>query len=111
VSNFEHFSSAHCSKLSHRRLCNGIHPVTESVVLPPDVRDYILLDHSRVANESHPCPQCQGRLVLTEIKPSRIGFEVRTFQGVNCNHVYKLESATESMKCLPGLELYKSQKG
>ena len=47
----------------------------------------------------------------SEIKPSRIGFEVRTFQGVNCDHVYKLESATESMKCLPGLELYKSQKG
>ena len=73
-------------------------------MLPPDVRDCImpslsvLFDRSRVAIQSHPCPKCLGRLVLTQIKPSRIGFEVRTFQGINCDHVYKLESATESMK-------------
>jgi hypothetical protein len=73
-------------------------------VLPPDVRDYImpslavLFDHSRTATQSHPCPKCLERLVLTQIKPSQIGFEVRTFQGINCDHVYKLETATASTK-------------
>jgi hypothetical protein len=29
-------------------------------------------------------------MVLTRIEPSRIGFELRTFQGVNCDHVDKV---------------------
>jgi hypothetical protein len=37
-------------------------------------------------------------MVLTHIKPSRIGFELRTFHGVNCGHVDKVVTATESMK-------------
>ena len=83
------------------------HPVTESVVLPPDVpdvRDYtmpslaVLFDRSRVAIQPHPCPKCLGPMVLTQIKPSRIGYESRTFQGVNCDHVDKVVTATESMK-------------
>jgi hypothetical protein len=37
-------------------------------------------------------------MVLTQIKPSRIGYESRTFQGVNCHHVDKVVTATESMK-------------
>jgi hypothetical protein len=37
-------------------------------------------------------------MVLTHIKPSRIGFEMRTFQGVNCDHVDKVVTATASMK-------------
>ncbi len=37
-------------------------------------------------------------MVLAHIEHSRIGYETRTFQGVNCDHVYKLETATESMK-------------
>jgi len=32
------------------------------------------------------------------IKPSGIGLELRTFQGVNCDHVDKVESETHSMK-------------
>lgn len=32
------------------------------------------------------------------IKPSRIGFELRTFQGVNCDHVDKVVTETKSMK-------------
>jgi hypothetical protein len=73
-------------------------------VLPPDVRDYImpslavLFDSSRVAVQLHPCPKCLGPMVLTHIKPSRIGFEMRTFQGVNCDHVDKVVTATASMK-------------
>jgi hypothetical protein len=37
-------------------------------------------------------------MVLTRIKPSRIGFELRTFQGVNCDHVDKVVTETKSMK-------------
>jgi hypothetical protein len=37
-------------------------------------------------------------MVLTHIKPSRIGFELRTFQGANCDHVDKVVGETRSMK-------------
>jgi hypothetical protein len=37
-------------------------------------------------------------MVLTRIKPYRIGFELRTFQGVNCDHVDKVTTETRSMK-------------
>jgi hypothetical protein len=58
----------------------------------------VLFDPSRVAVQAHPCPKCLGPMVLTHIKPSRIGFEMRTFQGVNCDHVDKVVTATASMK-------------
>jgi hypothetical protein len=37
-------------------------------------------------------------MALTHTKLSRIGYETRTFQGITCDHVYKLETATDSMK-------------
>jgi len=37
-------------------------------------------------------------MVLTHIKPSRIGFEMRMFQGVNCDHVDKVVIETKSTK-------------
>jgi hypothetical protein len=37
-------------------------------------------------------------MVLTRVKPSRIGFELRTFQGVNCDHVDKVVSESRSTK-------------
>jgi hypothetical protein len=37
-------------------------------------------------------------MMLMRIKPSRIGFEMRTFQGVNCDHVDKVVNETRSMK-------------
>jgi hypothetical protein len=37
-------------------------------------------------------------MVLMRIKLSRIGFETRTFQGVNCNYVDKVVTETKSMK-------------
>ena len=73
-------------------------------MLPPDVRDYIMpslavaFDPSRVAIQFHPCPKCLGPMVLMHIQPSRIGFESRTFRGVNCDHVDKVVTATVSMK-------------
>jgi hypothetical protein len=37
-------------------------------------------------------------MVLARIKPSRIGFEMRTFRGVDCDHVDKVATETYSMK-------------
>jgi hypothetical protein len=37
-------------------------------------------------------------MILTRIKPARIGFEMRMFQGVNCHHVDRVVTETDSMK-------------
>jgi len=37
-------------------------------------------------------------MVLTGIKPSRIGDEMRTFRGGDCDHVDKVVTETCSMK-------------
>jgi hypothetical protein len=37
-------------------------------------------------------------MILTYIKPARLGFDIRTFRGVNCDHVDKVVSETHSMK-------------
>jgi hypothetical protein len=58
----------------------------------------VLFGPSRIAILPHPCPKCLGPMVLTHIKPSRIGFEKRMFQGVNCDHVDKVVTETYSMK-------------
>jgi hypothetical protein len=57
----------------------------------------VLFDASRIAIQPHTCPQCLGPMILMHIKPSRIGFEMRTFQGVNCGHIDKVASETHSM--------------
>jgi hypothetical protein len=58
----------------------------------------VLFDPSRIAIQPHPCPKCSGPMVLTYIKPSRLGFERRIFQGVNCDHVDNVVIETHSMK-------------
>jgi len=58
----------------------------------------LLFDPSRIAIQPHLCPVCRGTMVLARIKPSRIGFEMRTFQGVDCDHVDKVVTETYSMK-------------
>jgi hypothetical protein len=58
----------------------------------------VLFDVSRIAIQLHTCPKCSGSMILTRIKPYRIGFEMRTFQGVNCHHVDRVVTETVSMK-------------
>ena len=58
----------------------------------------VLLDSSGVAILPHPCPKCIGPMVLTRTKPSRIGFEMRMFEGINFDHVDKVVTETYSMK-------------
>ena len=58
----------------------------------------VSIDSSRITIQSHTCPKCLGPMVLIRTKPSRIGLELRTFQGVNCDHVDEVVSETHSMK-------------
>jgi hypothetical protein len=58
----------------------------------------VLFDPSRIAIQPHTCPTCLGPMILMRIKPSRIGFETRTFQGVNCDHVDKVVTETYAIK-------------
>ena len=48
-----------------------------------------LFDSGRVAGEPRVCPYCQGPMALACIKPSLVGFEVRTYAGTNCDHLTK----------------------
>ncbi|MGP8121228.1 MAG: hypothetical protein ACLP8B_12005 [Xanthobacteraceae bacterium] len=54
-------------------------------------------DASRIAIKEHVCPQCAGAMVLVHVKPARIGFESRTFEGVNCGHVDRIIVATKAV--------------
>ena len=58
----------------------------------------VLFDASRIAVQPHPCPKCLGPMILTRIKPSRLGFEMRTFQGANCHHVDRVVTEIDLMK-------------
>ena len=58
----------------------------------------VLFDPSSIAIQRHLCPQCLGPMVLARTKPSRIGFEMHTFRGLDCNHVDKVVTETYSMK-------------
>jgi hypothetical protein len=37
-------------------------------------------------------------MILIRIKPSRVGFDLRTFHGINCDHVDKVVTETHSTK-------------
>jgi hypothetical protein len=58
----------------------------------------VLFDPSRIAIQPHLCPRCSAPMILTSIKPARLGFERRMFQGVNCNHLDKVVTETHSMQ-------------
>jgi hypothetical protein len=58
----------------------------------------VLLDSGRIVVQSHVCPKCLGPMTLIRITPSQIGFDLHTFEGVNCHHVDKVVTETKSMK-------------
>ena len=35
------------------------------------------------------CPRCQTQMMLARTMPARLGFNVRTFECVNCDHIHK----------------------
>lgn len=44
------------------------------------------------------CPMCQDPMMLTNIKPSRLGFDLRTFKCDKCNHTEKLAVETNAKR-------------
>jgi hypothetical protein len=62
----------------------GIHPVTESFVLPPDVRDYIMS-----AFYGPTCPKCETMTMLARITPGASGLDIKTFECPACEDVYQ----------------------
>jgi hypothetical protein len=47
--------------------------------------------------ERHRCQKCQAQMVLARTKPARLGFDVRTFECVNCDHIHKEHLAADPM--------------
>jgi hypothetical protein len=44
------------------------------------------------------CPKCQTRMMLSRISPGPTGFELRTFDCSNCEHVEKIAITSDPMK-------------
>ena len=44
------------------------------------------------------CPVCQDQMMLTNIKPSRFGFDLRTFKCDSCNHTEKFAIETNAKR-------------
>jgi hypothetical protein len=51
----------------------------------------ILIHHPR-------CPKCTNRMMLARIAPGSRGFDVRTFECANCEHIQIVTVATDPMK-------------
>ena len=63
---------------------SGQLPVTESLVLPPDGRDYIM-----IAFYGPTCPKCKTMTMLARITPGTSGFDIRTFECPACEDVHQ----------------------
>jgi hypothetical protein len=59
-------------------------PVTEGIVLPPDVRDDIMGTFYRPS-----CPKCKTKTMLAQTTPGPFGFDIRTFKCPACDHVHQ----------------------
>jgi tRNA(Arg) A34 adenosine deaminase TadA len=59
---------------------------------------HVSLDSTRVAVEPHVCSICLGPTILIYIKRLLVGFEMRTFMGVHCDHVDQVLAETNAMK-------------
>ena len=44
------------------------------------------------------CPKCQTRMMLARVSPAPNGFDLRTFDCPKCDHVEKIEIASDPMK-------------
>jgi len=75
--------AARVEAVPHHRLKRHL-PVTESIVLPPDVGDYIMSAFCR----PH-CPKCKDMTMLPQITRGSSGFDIRTFECPACDHVHQ----------------------
>jgi RNase P subunit RPR2 len=42
------------------------------------------------------CPKCRALMMLARIMPARMGFDFRTFECPECEHIYEVLVATEA---------------
>ena len=82
---FDHMSRGQAWKAVLITVPSGRLPVTESVVLPPDQGEGIMIDAFHRATMS----KVQGDKSLARITPGRSGFDIRTFECRACDHIYQ----------------------
>jgi hypothetical protein len=71
-------------------------PMTGSFALSPEHAVRPMSHHTGLI-ERHRCPKCQTQMVLKRIAPARLGFDVRTFECINCDHIHKEHRAADPM--------------
>jgi hypothetical protein len=74
----------------------GSPPQPYQLIIMPSSQ--LSLDADRVAIRSHVCPKCLGQMSVIYVKAALIGFEVRTYAGINCDHIDQVVTETASMK-------------
>jgi transposase-like protein len=59
-------------------------------------KPYFLPDYISVRIQRPACPRCRTRMMLARIMPARVGFDFRTFECPECDHVQEVMVATEA---------------
>lgn len=49
--------------------------------------------------ESRHCSRCQALMVLARVAPARLGFDLQTFECLQCNQVEKVVAAADAGRC------------
>jgi hypothetical protein len=75
-----------------RECCAPAYQREASIMQKP----YFLPDHINVPIQRPACPRCQTRMMLARIMPARVGFDLRTFECPQCDHVHEVMVATEA---------------
>jgi transposase-like protein len=57
---------------------------------------YFLPDNVSVHIHRPACPKCHALMMLVRIMPARMGFDFRTFECPQCEHVHEVLVATEA---------------
>jgi RNase P subunit RPR2 len=42
------------------------------------------------------CPKCHTHMMLTRIMPTRVGYDMRTFECPQCDHVHEIMVANDA---------------
>jgi hypothetical protein len=59
-------------------------------------KPYFLPEHINVRIQRPACPRCHTRMMLARIMPARVGFDFRTFECPQCDHVHEVMVTTEA---------------
>jgi hypothetical protein len=59
-------------------------------------KSYFLPDNVSAHIHRPACPKCGAFMMLARIVPARVGFDFRTFECPQCDHVHEVMVATEA---------------